>query len=145
MTPIPVRFVTESPGIAPQTVTREPQRRPISRYAGRGRASRSLQGPETRGTASCCIRSKSSRFVVHSFREGNTRTQFAFFSQLCTQAGYQLHTEAFRPGNPLRDEFVQARFEGQDTGSNGRLAAVLDQAITAASPPAPGAGPHPER
>lgn len=30
--------------------------------------------------------------VVHSFREGNTRTQFAFFSQLCTQAGYRLAT-----------------------------------------------------
>lgn len=83
--------------------------------------------------------------VVHSFREGNTRTQFAFFSQLCTQAGYRLDTEAFKPGNPLRDEFVQARFEGQDTGSNRRLVAVLDRAITAAPPPGPGAGPHPER
>lgn len=83
--------------------------------------------------------------VVHAFREGNTRTQFAFFSQLCTQAGYQLDTEAFKPGNPLRAEFVAARFEGQDTGSNRRLAAVLDRAITAVPPPGPGAGPHPER
>ena len=28
--------------------------------------------------------------VVHSFREGNTRTQFLFFSQLADQAGYML-------------------------------------------------------
>ncbi len=68
--------------------------------------------------------------VIHSFREGNTRTQFVFFSQLCERAGYQLNAEAFRPGNPLRDEFVQARFHGQDTGSNARLTTVLDKAIT---------------
>ncbi len=74
--------------------------------------------------------------VVHSFREGNTRSQFVLFSQLCDQAGYQLDTEAFRPGNPLRDEFIQARFHGQDTGNNTRLAAVLDKALT--TPPAPG-------
>lgn len=83
--------------------------------------------------------------VVHSFREGNTRTQFVFFSQLCAQAGYQLDTEAFTIGSPLRDEFVLARFEGQDTGSNRRLAAVLDQAMTAVPPRGPDAGPHPGR
>ena len=113
---VPVRFVTESLGIAPQTAAREPQRRPISRYADRGRASRSLRGLETRGTAGCCIRSKSSRFVVHSFREGNTRAQFVFYSQLSHQAGYELATEQFAPGAALRDEFVQARFHSQDTG-----------------------------
>ena len=81
--------------------------------------------------------------VVHSFREGNTRTQFVFFSELCEQAGYCLDTEAFLPGNPLREEFVQARFHGQDTGRNSRLAAVLDQVITAAAAPAgQGADPH---
>lgn len=72
--------------------------------------------------------------VVHSFREGNTRSQFVFFSELCDQAGYRLDTEAFRPGNPLRDEFVQARFYSQDTGRNDRLAAVLDKAIAQATP-----------
>jgi hypothetical protein len=143
MAPTPVRFVPESPGIAPQTVTQESQRRPISRYAGRGRSSRSLRSLETRGTASCCIRSKSSRFVVHSFREGNTRTQFVFFSQLCEQAGHRLDTEAFRPGNPLRDEFVQARFHGQDTGSNDRLAEVLGRAIATPSDPGSSVGPSP--
>lgn len=68
--------------------------------------------------------------VVHSFREGNTRTQFVFFSQLAEQAGYQLDTAAFAPGSPLRDEFVQARFHSQDTGRNDRLAAALGKAIT---------------
>jgi cell filamentation protein len=67
--------------------------------------------------------------VIHSFREGNTRTQFVFFSQLADQAGYRIDTEAFKKGSPLRDEFVQARFHSQDTGSNTRLAAVLSKAI----------------
>lgn len=75
--------------------------------------------------------------VVHSFREGNTRTQFVFFSQLCEGAGYRLDTEPFRPGNPLRNEFIQARFHGQKTGSNHRLAAVVDKAITAGRQPRP--------
>ncbi|MDO4887757.1 MAG: Fic family protein [Actinomycetaceae bacterium] len=77
--------------------------------------------------------------VVHSFREGNTRAQFVFFFELCEQAGYCLDTEAFRPGNPLRDEFVQARFHSQDTGRNDQLAVVLNKAIAQAPPP-PGRG-----
>jgi len=68
--------------------------------------------------------------VIHSFREGNTRTQFAFFTQLCAEAGYRLGADAFRPRGPLRDAFVQARFHSQDTGSNAELASVLDEAIT---------------
>ncbi len=54
--------------------------------------------------------------VVHSFREGNTRAQFVFYSQLSHQAGYELAPEQFAPGAALRDEFVQARFHSQDTG-----------------------------
>lgn len=68
--------------------------------------------------------------VVHSFREGNTRAQFVFFSDLCQQAGYTLDTEAFWPGRSLRAEFVEARFHGQASGSNTKLAAVLDKVIT---------------
>ncbi|UTX34980.1 Fic family protein [Micrococcus luteus] len=67
--------------------------------------------------------------VVHSFREGNTRTQFVFFSQLAEQAGYEINTSAFAPGLPLRDEFVHARFYSQDTGRNDKLSAVLNKAI----------------
>lgn len=68
--------------------------------------------------------------VIHSFREGNTRTQFVFFSLLAEQAGYQIDPAAFAPGLPLRDEFVRARFHSQDTGRNDQLAAVLGKAIT---------------
>jgi cell filamentation protein len=68
--------------------------------------------------------------VVHSFREGNTRAQFVFFSQLAEQAGYRIDAAQFAPGSPLRDEFVQARFHSQDAGRNDQLAAVLGKAIT---------------
>lgn len=77
--------------------------------------------------------------VVHSFREGNTRAQFAFFHQLADQAGYRLDTEPFKIGGPLRDEFVKARFEHQDTTRADRLAAVLSRAIDG------GRGPHQTR
>ena len=134
---VPVRFVTESLGIAPQTAAREPQRRPISRYADRGRASRSLRGLETRGTAGCCIRSKSSRFHAHAFREGNTRSQMLFFQQVAEQAGWSLDVERFSPKHPtsLREEFIAARFyfqEGARTtghGDSSLLRIVLAKAI----------------
>lgn len=54
--------------------------------------------------------------VIHSFREGNTRAQFVFYSQLAQQAGYRIDSAAFAPGAPLRDAFVQARFHSQATG-----------------------------
>src|SRR6218665_530982 len=90
MNPIPVRSATESLGIAPQTVTREPRRSRIGRYAGRGRAGRSLRSPEARRTASCCIRSKSSRSQAHPFREGNGRAQRLFWDRVACDAGWQL-------------------------------------------------------
>ena len=67
--------------------------------------------------------------MVHAFREGNTRTQFVFFSQLAEHAGYRLAPAAFAVAAGLRDEFVEARFEGQDTGRSAHLAEVLAQAI----------------
>ncbi|AZZ49773.1 cell filamentation protein Fic [Rathayibacter rathayi] len=67
--------------------------------------------------------------VIHFAREGNTRTQFVFYSQLAEQAGYQIDAVRFAPGAALRDEFVAARFHSQDTGRNNRLAAVLSQTI----------------
>ncbi|HJE92234.1 MAG TPA: Fic family protein [Dietzia timorensis] len=67
--------------------------------------------------------------VIHSFREGNTRSQFVFFSQLAEQAGYRLDATQFAPGAPLRDEFVQARFYSQATSRNDRLASVLGRVI----------------
>lgn len=67
--------------------------------------------------------------VVHAFREGNTRSQFVFFSQLAEHAGYELRSDAFAVGKPLRDAFVEARYVGQDTGRSDRLAEVLSKAI----------------
>ena len=67
--------------------------------------------------------------TIHSFREGNTRTQFVFFSQLAENAGYRLATEAFKVGSPLRDESVAARFYNQATTRTDRLAAVLSKAL----------------
>jgi cell filamentation protein len=63
--------------------------------------------------------------VVHSFREGNTRAQFVFFSWLADQAGHHLEVARFAPGSELRGDFVVARFHSQDTGDNARLAEVL--------------------
>lgn len=73
--------------------------------------------------------------TIHAFREGNTRAQFVFFSQLTDNAGYRLDAGRFHVGAPLRDQFVAARFYNQATGRSDRLAAVLDQAVTARDEP----------
>ncbi len=80
--------------------------------------------------------------VIHTFREGNTRAQFVFFSQLIHEAGYELdhsrfrvvdastQRELIRAGTPnMREAFVNARFYGQATGHNDRLARVLDEVL----------------
>ncbi|WP_237211616.1 Fic/DOC family protein [Rhodococcus ruber] len=85
---------------------------------------------------------------VHSFREGNTRSQFAFFRQLCTEAGYTLHTDRFiavkkadLAHNPLlgdlREQFVWGRFEYMQTGDTRLMCEVLDIAITDPTDPIP--------
>ena len=71
--------------------------------------------------------------TIHSFREGNTRTQFVFFSQLALNAGFALDARAFIVGSPLRDEFVAARFYNQATTRTDRLSAVLAKAVCARS------------
>lgn len=73
--------------------------------------------------------------VIHSFREGNTRTQFVFFSQLSEQAGWKLDPALFVPSTPACKEFVAARFYSQATGSNQRLAAALRPAIVPLTAP----------
>lgn len=67
--------------------------------------------------------------AVHAFREGNTRSQFIFFSELAKHAGYQLDADAFAEGKPLRDEFVKARYASQVAANNECLAEVLSKAI----------------
>lgn len=68
--------------------------------------------------------------AIHAFREGNTRAQFVFFSQLTEHAGFRLEARQFAQGSPLREEFVLARFHHQATTSTARLASVLDRAIS---------------
>ncbi|AXY49367.1 Fic/DOC family protein [Rhodococcus ruber] len=85
---------------------------------------------------------------VHPFREGNTRTQFAFFRQLSAEAGYTLDTERFAavhhtdPAHhplvgDLREQFVWGRFEYMQTGDTRLMREVLDMAITDVTDPAP--------
>ncbi|OFL58991.1 hypothetical protein HMPREF2760_05335 [Corynebacterium sp. HMSC065D07] len=63
--------------------------------------------------------------VVHSFREGNTRTQTVFFDALVTAAGYQLNVERLASDSRVRAEFIAARFHSQDTEDNAQLEEVL--------------------
>lgn len=85
---------------------------------------------------------------VHPFREGNTRTQFAFFRQLSAEAGYTLDTERFKaPELPesepntlvgdLREQFVWGRFEYIQTGDTRLLRDALDAALTVTAEPSP--------
>ena len=72
--------------------------------------------------------------TIHSFREGNTRTQSVFFSQLAREAGYELDVGQFAENAPLREEFVQARFYNQATARTDRLVGVLDKTLTEIEP-----------
>ncbi len=75
----------------------------------------------------------------HPFREGNTRSQFVFFSELAHHAGYYVDADAFAPvsqaqilagvTNPLRDGLVAARFYYQDRHDAGPMAEVLSYAV----------------
>ena len=67
--------------------------------------------------------------VIHSFREGNTRSQFVFFGQLSEQAGYRLDASRFVYGSQLREDFINARYYAQATGNPERLVRALGQAI----------------
>lgn len=43
------------------------------------------------------VRSRSSRFVIHPFRDVNTRTQFVFFNQLALHAGWLIDWTTIDP------------------------------------------------
>ncbi|WP_256520741.1 Fic family protein [Rhodococcus qingshengii] len=72
---------------------------------------------------------------IHSFREGNTRTQFVFFSELARHAGYELDIMQFAENGPLREEFVHARFYNQSTTRTDRLEEALNKAFAGTQPP----------
>ncbi|WP_257159070.1 Fic/DOC family protein [Corynebacterium cystitidis] len=69
--------------------------------------------------------------LIHPFREGNRRTQLLFFSELLDRAGYELHLERLRFGNPEREEFIAARFEAMRTAESSRLESLLARLISA--------------
>lgn len=65
---------------------------------------------------------------IHSFREGNTRSQFVFFFDLTRNAGYSLDLQALY--DDRRTEFVAARFHGHASGHYGQLAELLTDTVT---------------
>ncbi|MCP1386648.1 Fic family protein [Corynebacterium sp. TA-R-1] len=66
--------------------------------------------------------------VIHPFREGNTRTQAVFFTQLTHNAGHQLNPAVFLDPE-IREAFIAARFHSQDSGDNAQLAEVLGKIV----------------
>jgi len=73
----------------------------------------------------------------HVFREGNTRSQFVYFTQLAERAGYDFEFARFAEDADLRAEFVDARYHHQSTGTAERLTAVIDKALTPITPDHP--------
>ena len=55
-----------------------------------------------------CIRSNSSRSVLHPFRDGDTRTQRLFSHQLTTEAGWLIDWHAINANNANMDQFNHA-------------------------------------
>lgn len=83
------RTVGKSPGIVRLSAIRGPQRAPLHGYAGKQTRSWRPKGSESRGTTGCCIRSKSSWFQAHPFREGNGRTSKVFMAHVAEQSPYR--------------------------------------------------------
>lgn len=71
---------------------------------------------------------------IHPFREGNTRTQIAFFSLLSDAAGHYLDTSKLHWDSPLREEFIAARFHNLATADSTRLATVIGKMILPSRP-----------
>ena len=67
--------------------------------------------------------------VAHAFREGNTRSQFIFFSELAKHAGYQLDASALAADEKLRQEIIDARNAGHKPSKISVFAAVLRKVI----------------
>ncbi|WP_016889789.1 Fic/DOC family protein [Mycobacteroides abscessus] len=67
--------------------------------------------------------------TIHSFREGNTRTQVVFFALLADAAGHRLRTLELLENEALHEEFIAARFYAQSTTNYEPLAQVLERII----------------
>lgn len=68
--------------------------------------------------------------VVHSFREGNTRSQCLFCWLLTCEAGFKFDVSALFKHATAIEAFNAARRHSQSTGSNSPLAETLDALIT---------------
>jgi len=64
--------------------------------------------------------------VLHSFREGNTRSQRVFFALLCAQAGYRLDGAYLEA---RYDDFLRARESAMLTADSTALAGFLAGAV----------------
>jgi cell filamentation protein len=64
---------------------------------------------------------------IHSFREGNTRSQLVYFHELARNAGYQLGLPSLF--EERRKDFIAARFHGQANGHYGRLEGLLAETV----------------
>lgn len=106
------RTVGKSPGIVRLSAIRGRQRAPLHGYAGKQTRSWRPKGSESRGTTGCCIRSKSSWFQAHPFREGNGRSTQWFMRHIAEQSAFRLDfarvdrdawNEASATSSPRRD------------------------------------------
>lgn len=124
------------PGIVRPSAIRGHRRVPLHAYAGMQTRSWRPKGPETRGTTACCIRSKSSRFYLHPFREGNGRTQRIFWTQIAAGAGFDLDWS--RVTGAENDQASRSAMERQDFTE---LRGIFDRIVQ----PAAGGRLTPER
>jgi cell filamentation protein len=69
--------------------------------------------------------------AVHPFREGNGRTQRAFFGQLARDAGWRVAWEHLDTDRNIAASIASL------SGDNAELQAMLDELIVEARPPAP--------
>lgn len=67
--------------------------------------------------------------TVHSYREGNTRTQVVFFALLANAAGHPMQTMELLRNDTLREDFNAARFYAQMTVDYRPLAQVLSAIV----------------
>ena len=104
--------LAKQPGIMGLNVTRRRHRASLHHHAGKPTRSWRPKGPETRGTTACCIRSKSSRFYAHPFREGNGRAQRVFWSRVARDAGW--HLDWRRVSAERNNEASRAAMERSD-------------------------------
>lgn len=161
--------LAKPPGIVRTSAIRGRRRAPLHSYGSEQTRSWRRQSPETRGATGCCIRSKSSRFQAHPFREGNGRTSKLFMQHVAEQSRFafdyarvtpevwnqgsalsapDLHSYAPDPTSlvPVFDAITVERRQGQTGGlddlTRGRsaLRASYPQAATDATRSTPPAG-----